>query len=100
MYLQVQDNSSTQSGFYTINATVDTEYGSYSIPNLPISLQAPAPYYSILSTGSGDIPAVHLGLTLTSNSPDYTINYLGLGYIDVESIAMSSDLINGQILTE
>lgn len=98
LYLQTQDHSG--SGVTFSNITVDAEHGSYSIPNIPFTMTGGAPYYPIDSRQSGDVPAVNLGLTLTSNSPDYTINYIGMGYIDVGSIALSSDTINGNISTE
>lgn len=98
LYLQTQDFSGNNVVFS--DATIDTEYGSYSIPNLPITLIGQSPYYLIDSRQTGDIPAVNLGLTLTSTSADYTLNYIGIGYIDIASIAMSSDTINGNIITE
>lgn len=98
LYLQTQVLSGSDVTFN--NITVDTEHGSYSIPDLPVIMTGAVPYYSIDSRQTGDIPGVNLGLTLTSTSPDYTINYIGIGYIDVASIAMSSDTITGNITTE
>ncbi len=98
LYLQTQDYSN--SGVIFNNITVDTEHGSYSIPNIPFTIKGMSPYYPIDSRQSGDIPAVNLGLTLTSTSSDYTVNYIGFGYIDVASTALSSDTINGNIITE
>lgn len=98
LYLQTQDHSG--SGVSFNNITVDAEHGSYPIPNLPASLEGVVPFYPIDSRQSGDVPGVNLGLTLTSNSSDYTVNYIGMGYIDVASIALSSDVINGNLETE
>ena len=98
MYLQTQDFSN--SGVTFSGVTVDTEHGLYSIPNMPFTVNGAAPYYAIDSRTTGDIPAINLGLTLTSTSANYTINYLGMGYIDLDSIALSSDAIIGNITTE
>lgn len=98
LYLQAQDYSSK--GVTFSNITIDAEHGSYSIPNLPVTLTGMIPYYPIDSRETGDIPGVNLGLTLTSTSSDYTINYIGIGYIEIASIAMSSDTIDGNLTTE
>lgn len=98
LYLQTQDYSGVGVTFSSI--TIDSEHGSYAMPNVPFTLKGVAPYYPIDSRETGDIPGVNLGLTLTSTSSDYTINYIGVGYIDIASIAMNSDNINGNITTE
>ncbi len=98
MYLQTQDYSGA--GVTFNGATIDTEHGSYTLPNAPFTISGGLPYYPIDSRETGDVPGVNLGLTLTSTSSDYTINYIGIGYIDVASIAMSSDAINGNLITE
>lgn len=98
LYLQTQDFSGN--GVTFSNITLDAEHGSYSIPNIPFTITGGVPYYPIDSRGSGDVPGVNLGLTLTSSSSDYTINYIGIGYIEVAAIALSSDAINGNLTTE
>jgi hypothetical protein len=98
LYLQTQDFSGN--GVTFNNITVDAEHGSYSIPNIPFTKNGEPPYYPIDSRQTGDVPGVNLGLTLTSTSADYTINYIGMGYIDISQIAMSSDTIDGNITTE
>lgn len=98
LYLQTQDHSSVGVTFNSIS--IDAEHGSYSIPNIPFTMTGMIPYYPIDSRQTGDVPGVNLGLTLTSTSSDYTVNYIGMGYIDVASIAMSSDTINGNLITE
>lgn len=100
VYLQIQDMSVSGSGVAFSSVTVDAEHGSYAVPNIPPIPTAVAPYYPVVSMGSGDVFGVNLGLTLISNSVDYTINWLGIGYMDVGSVAMGSTPINGQIATE
>jgi len=101
VYLQVQDLSANGAGITIASLSVDAEHGVYPVPNIPaIPTPSTPPYYPIVSIGAGDVIGDNLGLTLTSNSLDFTISYLGIGYIDAGSIAMSSTPINGQILTE
>lgn len=98
VYAQVQDLSG--SGVVFSSVVMDTEHGSYPVPAIPSIPEAPLPKYAVISMGSGDVYGVNLGMTITSNSADYTLNYLGCGYIDTGSIAMGSTPINGQIATE
>lgn len=100
IYAQVQDLSPAQSGVAFASLSVDAEHGVYPIPDIATFPACPAPYYAVESMGSGDVTGTNLGLTLSSNSLDFTVNYLGLGYIEVSSLAMSSTNIQGQISTQ
>lgn len=100
VYAQVQDLSTDTSGVVFSSIAVDAEHGSYAIPSIPAFPSTPPPYYAILSMGSGDVTGTNLGLALTSTSKDFTINFLGLGYIETGSLAMASQPIVGQISTQ
>lgn len=100
VYLQVQDLSTNATGVVFSAITVDAEHGSYEVPQIPNIGNAAPPYYQTISMGSGDISGVNLGCSLTSNSLDFTLNYLGIGHIEISSIAMSSTLLEGQISTQ
>ena len=95
MYLQVQDLSSGGAGVSFNSITVDTENGTYQVPQLPTFGAATPPLYPIVSIGSGDIYGTNIGYTLESTSKDFSINTLSLGHIDTGSIAMSSTSIAG-----
>lgn len=82
---QGQDQSASQAGI-SLSVTIDTNFNnpttglsSYSIPT-PISFAANPPTYPMYSTYAGDVYGMNLGYTLTSTSPDFTINFIGLGY--------------------
>ena len=100
VYVQYQDLSPGAQGVSLASLTVDACHGSYPVPNIPVFPAGAPPYYPVVSIGSGDIVGDNLGLTLTSNSLDFTLSYIGLSHIEVGSIAMSSDTITGQINTE
>ena len=100
LYLQVQDLSSSGSGVSFNAITIDSETGSYALPQIPTFGNAVPPYYQIQSAGTGDIFGCNIGYTLTSTSADFTINNLSLGNIEVGSVAQSSTAISGQINTE
>lgn len=100
LYLQVQDLSTAKSGVSFNAITVDSETGSYALPQIPTFGNAVPPYYQIASAGSGDVYGCNLGYTLTSTSADFTINNLSLGVIEVGSVAQGSTGISGQITTE
>lgn len=101
VYFQVQDKSSNNSGVSMATVTVDAEHGSYSIPSIAsFPSTSIAPYNPIVSMGSGDVTGVNLGLTITSNSADFVLESLGLGAIEVGSIAMATTPLVGQISTE
>lgn len=99
VYFQVQDQAGT--GVSMLSVNVDAEHGSYPIPSIasfpPVST---APYNPIVSMGSGDVTGVNLGLTITSQSEDFVLNSIGLGAIEVSSIAMSTTEIIGDISTQ
>lgn len=99
VYFQVQDKSGTGVAMTTVN--VDAETGSYPVPDIasfpPVSV---APYNPIVSIGSGDVFGVNLGLTITSNSPDFVLEMLGLGSVETGSLAMASTPIDGDIQTQ
>lgn len=100
LYLQVQDLSTAKSGVSFNAITVDSETGSYALPQIPTFGNAVPPYYQIQSAGSGDVYGCNLGYTLTSTSLDFTINNLSLGVVETGSIAMSSTAIAGTVPTE
>lgn len=100
IYLQVQDLSPLASGVAFSSITVDVEHGSYAVPSIPTIGPSPPPYYQVVSVGSGDVTGVNLGLSMVSNSLDFTISMIGLGHIECGSIAMSSTNIEGNISTE
>lgn len=100
IYLQLQDLSPTVNGVSFDTVTVDAEHGSYDVPNIPSIGNAAPPFYQVVSMGSGDVTGVNLGLSLTSNSLDYELSFIGLGHIEISSIAMSSTQLDGNINTE
>lgn len=100
VYIQAQDLSSDTDGIAFDSITVDAEHGSYEIPNIASFPSTPRPYYAIVSMGSGDVVGANLGLTLTSSSKDFSVNFLGLGHIEISSLAMSSTPLEGEISTE
>lgn len=84
---QGQDQSSDLNGI-SLNVNIDTNFtdpntglNSYPIP-MPISFQAPVPTLPFVSTSSGDIYAMNLGATITSNSEDFEVNFVALGYVN------------------
>lgn len=82
------------SGFIP-RAVINSEHGQYQIPSiLPQAMTsqsgASQSYYPINAIGSGDVVGVNLGLTLTTTSADFVINFVGISYIDEASIALSS----------
>lgn len=100
LYLQVQDLSTAKAGVSFNAITIDSETGSYALPNIPTFGNAVPPYYNIQSAGSGDIYGCNLGYTLTSTSEDFTINTLSLGIVETGSIAMASTAIAGTVSSE
>lgn len=100
IYLQVQDLSPEGAGVAFGSITMDSETGTYDIPQIPTFGNSVPPYYQIQSAGSGDVFGTNLGYTLTSTSKDFTINTLSIGNIEVGNIAQSSTPISGQINTE
>lgn len=100
LYLQVQDLSTAKAGVSFNAITVDSETGSYALPQIPTFGNAVPPFYQIQSAGSGDVYGCNLGYTLTSTSLDFTINNLSLGVIEVGSLAQGSTPIAGTTITE
>lgn len=103
VYFQAQDVSVGASGISFSSVNVDSETGTYPIPQIPVfptGKSSASPYYPIVSAGSGDIIGCNLGMTLTTSAKDMVLNYCCLGYMDVGSVAMSSTLIQGQTATE
>lgn len=101
VYVQGQDLSTGQKGISINSLTVDAEHGSYDVPNIPTfpSTSGP-PYFPIISMGSGDITGCNLGMTMVTSSQDMTVNFWGLGHIEVGSIAMGNTAVVGTIQTE
>lgn len=84
--IQAQDLSAAQTGV-VFNASVETNYLSsetetYRYPLPPIAFSAPVPTYPMYVTSAGDIYGMNIGATVSSTSTDFTINFLGLGYIE------------------
>jgi hypothetical protein len=84
--VQGQDMSSNKAGI-NLNVNIDTNYlnpdtGLYSYP-IPtqVTMQAPQPTYPMYSTWSGDVYAMNVGFSITSTSPDFTVNFCGMGYV-------------------
>lgn len=100
VYVQVQDLSNGATGVSFSSINVDTEHGTYPIPEIATFPSTPPPYFATVSMGSGDIFGVNLGLTMETNSEDFSLGYLGLGNIDTGTIAMGSTTISGQSQTE
>lgn len=89
--VQAQDNSVNNAGIDFSAFTVDNELGSTSM-NVPVIIISPKPKNAVYSAGAPNVPGVNLGITLASTSPDFTLNYLGLGYTDISSIYGSQNL--------
>ncbi len=85
--IMAQDLSTAQSGL-TFNVNIDTNYlnpetgsSTYALP--AITLNAPQPTYPLYTTSEvADVYGMNIGVTLSSTSADFTINFMGLGYID------------------
>ena len=82
LYFQAQDLSATGTGI-VFNTTVDNELASFTIPNgvsLPAGTPTSPPISPVVPIGSGDVQGVNLGVTVTSNSLDFSLNNLIIGY--------------------
>lgn len=92
--IQAQDLSVNQSGV-GFNVSIDTNFanpdtGTYTYPLPPINFTAPIPTYPMYITSAGDVYGMDIGATLTTTSTDFTINFLGLGYIpEVAELALA-----------
>jgi hypothetical protein len=103
LYFQSQDLSSGSQGIGFTSITTDSETGSYPIPKIPTFPSGSGsayPAYPVAGAGSGDVVGVNLGLTLTTSSEDMTLQFVGLGFIECGTIAMSSTAIQGTSQSE
>jgi hypothetical protein len=100
IYLQMQDLSVGAQGISFNTITVDSETGYYEIPNTLSIPSCPPPYYATVSMGAGDVYGVNIGCTLTTTAQDFSISFIGIGHMEVGSIAMSSNTIQGSIDTQ
>lgn len=94
IHAQVQDLSASRSGVI-FATTVDTELNVYPAQNtisLPAITSALPPYAPVFATTSGDTQGVNLGLTMSSTSPDFSLQHLIIGYIDVVGLFGSENL--------
>jgi hypothetical protein len=95
VYVQAQDLSLARTGITFSTADIDTELGSFPVPNVvsfPAQTTTNPEVLSMFSTQSGDALGVNLGLTLKSTSPDFSLNHLVLGYVDVTGLFGSTNL--------
>ena len=99
LYVQAQDLTETGTGIVFNTTTIDTELGQFPIPNTvqfpavnPVT-PLPAP---VFPTAASDVVGVNLGITMTSSSPDFALQNLMLGYVDVRGIFGSTNLNNGE----
>jgi len=90
--LQATDNSLSQSGINLSKFTIDNEFGSYDMPN-QASIASPWPKSAVYSAKADEVVGTNLGLTLESSSPDFTINFLGIGATNWSSVYGSQYLV-------
>lgn len=104
-YVQGQDLSAAQEGI-TMSVTIDSNAPNpnneltapeYDLPDEltlngtgTITFQAPPPTLPLFSIGAGGIPGVNLGFSITSNSPDFFISYVGLAILDSQAPVLGS----------
>src|SRR5579863_175910 len=98
-YMQGQDKSVGLSG---INCAVSFDVSGMAVqpvnPSLPSvpsttlsplfvspSFQAPPPYWPVFGTGTGGVPFLNIGATLTTTSPDFALANLILSYSDISA---------------
>lgn len=96
-WLQVQDMTNAQvgvSGTFEMavsgigvqnNQYPSLQNGVYHTFNEQPNLQAPAPFWSLWGTSMGGIYFTSMGLRFTSNSPDFTIGNLTVGYLNAQA---------------
>jgi hypothetical protein len=105
LYMQGQDLSPDQEGI-TMSVTIDSNAPNpngpeidpdYLLPNSltdngtgTISFQALPPTLPMFSIGTGGIPGVNLGWSMTSNSSDFMLVFSGLAYLDSQSVVLGS----------
>jgi hypothetical protein len=81
-YIQAYDKSADNAGV-SISVAIDNEYTSFPVPTpeSPATFPAPNPPSTALwAANSGNVAGFNLGMTLTSTSPDFTIENLALAY--------------------
>lgn len=89
-YLQGQDLSGGSDNL-DFDAVVDYEFGSIPVDSdINISFPALAPKRPLFACRAPDVYGVNLGLTLTSTSADFSVNYLGMGYTDHNGVLSAS----------
>ena len=77
-------NQQTPGGAVDLTISIDTEAGTYPVGQTSFSLSSAYPTGYPLVNNALDAPAgLFLGLTLTTNDADITLNYLGLGYTEI-----------------
>lgn len=97
-YVKAQDQSGGTDPL-RFSASVDYEFGSVPLPaDINISFPAPPPTRPLFACRTEDVYGVNLGCTLTSTSPDFSVSYLGLSYLDNNGVlsADGSGVATGQ----
>ena len=97
LYVQAQDLSTTRSGVTFSSAAIDTELSSFPVPNtvtFPANTSTIPAFSAIFPTETGDTVGVNLGVTMSSTSPDFALQNLILGYVDVTGLFGSTYLTN------
>lgn len=94
-YLQAQDLSTGRVGIVFDVATLDNELNSYPFDN-PVEFAAGSKASPVslplFGCKTPDVPGYYLGVTLKSNSPDFAINDLVMGYIDLVGMFGSTNI--------
>lgn len=94
-YLQAQDLSAARTGITFQTATMDNELASYPFENtvsFPAMSTANPPAMPLFACATPDVPGCNLGVTLKTNSPDFAINNLILGYVSLTGIFGSTNI--------
>ena len=78
LHLMAEDLSVTDAGVL-LTGTLDTENTEYPLPHL-LNFGAGASASPVISDYTGDIYGCFLGLTMTTQSPDFTLKHLAMGY--------------------
>ena len=79
----------------TIDVTLDNELGSFSAPN-SLQFLTGTKTSGLAATETGDVTGVTLGVTMSSASPDFALQNLSLGYVDVTGLFGSTNLTGFQ----
>ena len=80
LHLMAQDMSANSAGVSFQTGTLDTENTLYPLLALPLNFGSGLSSTPILSAYTGDIYGCFLGLTVSSTSPDFTLQHLAIGY--------------------